>query len=156
MELTGTSAEGKSRRKWFREFLASHKLLQRIQLHSRYESRLTSSVNSPPKSRGFLADDKLKLRDYLSFSNINMPTVNEFSPFVIPVTTTSIGRISGYIAMVSLNYLLLSIVVVVFYKSLIFCSLKLCSRTSHQVHLEHMIWLLIKSFSVSSVALLQS
>lgn len=123
MELTGTSAEGKSRRKRFREFLASHKLLQRIQLQSRYESRLTSSVNSPPKSRGFLADDKLKLRDYLSFSNINMPTVNEFSPFVIPVTTTSIGRISGYIAMVSLNYLLLSFVVIVFYKFLIFCSL---------------------------------
>ncbi|KAK1738473.1 multidrug and toxic compound extrusion (MATE) family protein [Skeletonema marinoi] len=56
-------------------------------------------VKSSPKSRGFLADGKLTLRDYLSVSKIDVPTAKEFAPFVIPVTTTSIGRISGYIAM---------------------------------------------------------
>ena len=60
-----------------------------------------AAVKSSPKSRGFLANGKLRLRDYLSVSKIDVPTAKEFSPFVIPVTTTSIGRISGYIAMVS-------------------------------------------------------
>jgi len=104
MELTGTSAEGTSRRKRFRSFLGSKKLLKSIRLQSRYESlrakkNRPSKVKSPPKSRGFLADGKLNLRDYLSLSKIDRPTAKEFAPFVIPVTTTSIGRISGYIAM---------------------------------------------------------
>ena len=104
MELTGTSAEGTSRRKRFRSFLGSKKLLKSIRLQSRYESlrakkNRPSKVKSPPKSRGFLADGKLNLRDYLSVSKIDRPTAKEFAPFVIPVTTTSIGRISGYIAM---------------------------------------------------------
>eukprot|EP00984_Skeletonema_dohrnii_P018380 scaffold8562_cov102-Skeletonema_dohrnii-CCMP3373.AAC.7 len=104
MELTGTSAEGKSRRKQFRAFLGSKNLLKGIRLQSSYESlRLKkdrpASVKSLPKSRGFLADGKLTLRDYLSVSKIDAPTAKEFAPFVIPVTTTSIGRISGYIAM---------------------------------------------------------
>eukprot|EP00986_Skeletonema_menzelii_P006306 scaffold2381_cov143-Skeletonema_menzelii.AAC.1 len=104
MELTGTSAEGTSRRKRFRSFLGSKKLLKSIRLQSRYESlrakkNRPSEVKSPPKSRGFLADGKLNLRDYLSLSKIDRPTAKEFLPFVIPVTTTSIGRISGYIAM---------------------------------------------------------
>eukprot|EP00985_Skeletonema_marinoi_P011396 scaffold5417_cov136-Skeletonema_marinoi.AAC.2 len=104
MELTGTSAEGKSRRKQFRAFLGSKNLLKGIRLQSSYESlRLKKDrparVKSSPKTRGFLADGKLTLRDYLSVSKIDVPTAKEFAPFVIPVTTTSIGRISGYIAM---------------------------------------------------------
>jgi len=80
MELTGTSAEGKPRRKQFREFLASHKLLKGIRRQSSFESLLTANeeqpaaVKSSPKSRGFLADGKLKLREYLSASNIDVPT----------------------------------------------------------------------------------
>jgi len=103
MELTGTSAEGTSRRKRFRSFLGSKKLLKGIRLRSFHESTSNEyhsvAVKSPPKSRGFLADGKLNLRDYLSLSKIDRPTAKEFAPFVIPVTTTSIGRISGYIAM---------------------------------------------------------
>ena len=105
MELTGTSAEGKSRRKQFRAFLGSKNLLTGIRQQSQHESLsspATASAKSWPKSRSFLANGKLKLRDYLSVSKIDVPTAKEFSPFVIPVTTTSIGRISGYIAMVSL------------------------------------------------------
>mmetsp|Transcript_11754 Transcript_11754/g.18097 ORF Transcript_11754/g.18097 Transcript_11754/m.18097 type:complete len:847 (+) Transcript_11754:169-2709(+) len=105
MELTGTSAEGKSRRKQFRAFLGSKNLLKGIRLQSSYESlhsakeEQPASVKSSPKTRGFLADGKLTFRDYLSISKIDVPTAKEFAPFVIPVTTTSIGRISGYIAM---------------------------------------------------------
>eukprot|EP00984_Skeletonema_dohrnii_P005891 scaffold2086_cov107-Skeletonema_dohrnii-CCMP3373.AAC.2 len=105
MELTGTSAEGKSRRKQFRAFLGSKNLLKGIRLQSSYESLHSAKedrpaiVKSSPKTRGFLADGKLTLRDYLSVSKIDAPTAKEFAPFVIPVTTTSIGRISGYIAM---------------------------------------------------------
>mmetsp|Transcript_32284 Transcript_32284/g.65685 ORF Transcript_32284/g.65685 Transcript_32284/m.65685 type:complete len:866 (+) Transcript_32284:210-2807(+) len=105
MELTGTSAEGKSRRKQFRAFLGSKNLLKGIRLQSSYESLHSAKeeqparVKSSPKTRGFLADGKLTFRDYLSISKIDVPTAKEFAPFVIPVTTTSIGRISGYIAM---------------------------------------------------------
>jgi hypothetical protein len=108
MELTGTSAEGKPRRKEFREFLASRNLLKRLRLQASYESLKRAkeerriAFKPVPKSRGFLADGKLNLRDYFSASKIDVPTAKEFSPFVIPVTTTSIGRISGYIAMVSM------------------------------------------------------
>ena len=53
----------------------------------------------PPKMRGFLFD-KISLRSYLSFSNLNKSVAKKFMPFIIPVTTTSIGRrVSGYIAM---------------------------------------------------------
>ncbi len=108
MELTGTSAEGRSRRKEFREFLASRNLLKGLRLQSSYEAlkrakeERRTAFKPVPKSRGFLADGKLNLRDYFSLSKIDVPTAKEFSPFVIPVTTTSIGRISGYIAMVSM------------------------------------------------------
>ncbi|KAL7449294.1 hypothetical protein ACHAWC_001370, partial [Mediolabrus comicus] len=91
MELTGTSAEGKPRRKEFREFLASRNLLKRLRLQASYESLKRAkeerriAFKPVPKSRGFLADGKLNLRDYFSVSKIDVPTAKEFSPFVIPV-----------------------------------------------------------------------
>jgi len=129
MELTGTSKAGQSRRKEFRKFLSSSKLSRKVRLASaRYEALNTQdappmtkdSTNSAkenvirpvvqdkkkrkhPITRGFLADGdgKLTLRKYLSFSkaNFNRAKAKEFLPFVVPVTTTSLGRISGYIAM---------------------------------------------------------
>eukprot|EP00577_Skeletonema_sp_RCC1716_P031837 CAMPEP_0113399856 /NCGR_PEP_ID=MMETSP0013_2-20120614/15781_1 /TAXON_ID=2843 ORGANISM="Skeletonema costatum, Strain 1716" /NCGR_SAMPLE_ID=MMETSP0013_2 /ASSEMBLY_ACC=CAM_ASM_000158 /LENGTH=87 /DNA_ID=CAMNT_0000284823 /DNA_START=8 /DNA_END=268 /DNA_ORIENTATION=+ /assembly_acc=CAM_ASM_000158 len=87
MELTGTSAEGKSRRKQFRAFLGSKNLLKGIRLQSSYESlhsakeEQPASVKSSPKTRGFLADGKLTFRDYLSISKIDVPTAKEFAPF---------------------------------------------------------------------------
>lgn len=116
MELTGTSEKGRSRREDFLEFLSSSKLSQRNRITSKFKSlkkhqapisakSVASSNNiirpkrQSPKSRGFLSDGKLTLRNYLSPSNLNKATAQKFTPFVIPVTTTSIGRISGYIAM---------------------------------------------------------
>eukprot|EP00578_Thalassiosira_sp_NH16_P011957 CAMPEP_0181109278 /NCGR_PEP_ID=MMETSP1071-20121207/18091_1 /TAXON_ID=35127 /ORGANISM="Thalassiosira sp., Strain NH16" /LENGTH=811 /DNA_ID=CAMNT_0023192963 /DNA_START=107 /DNA_END=2542 /DNA_ORIENTATION=+ len=115
MELTGASKGGKSRRKQFHKLLTSSKLSRRIRTRSSFESvkKYQSSVTKPsqaatiagsddgkkhekerPVTRGFLADDKVTKKNYISLSNIKA-----FLPFVIPVTTTSIGRISGYIAM---------------------------------------------------------
>jgi Na+-driven multidrug efflux pump len=50
-------------------------------------------------TRGFLSDSGLTLRSYLSPKNLDASKAWEFLPFVVPVTTTSVGRISGYIAM---------------------------------------------------------
>ncbi|KAL7537226.1 hypothetical protein ACHAXR_007674 [Thalassiosira sp. AJA248-18] len=119
MELTGTSKAGRSRRKEFLKFLTSSKLSRKIRLAGRQHPSVmtvdTTTTNEnkdvirpiekkqkqPPKTRGFLADRKLSLRKYLSFSteNFNLNKAKEFLPFVIPVSTTSVGRISGYIAM---------------------------------------------------------
>jgi len=159
MELTGTSAEGQPRRNRFREFLTSNDILKGIR-QSRFEFLIRSrekrpaAVKSSPKSRGFLADGKLKFREYLSFSNTDVPTAKEFLPFVIPVTTTSIGRISGYIAMVSIRICELCgacCIVFSLYSLTFLLSFKLHSHTSHQAHLENLIWLHIKLCSVSSV-----
>jgi len=61
--------------------------------------RKQQSTKSQPKIRGFLSNSKLTLNNYLSFSDLNKSKAREFLPFVVPVTTTSLGRISGYIAM---------------------------------------------------------
>jgi Na+-driven multidrug efflux pump len=59
----------------------------------------TTTRTSTTSTRGFLSDSKLTLRSFLSLKNMNTSKVHEFLPFVIPVTTTSVSRISGYIAM---------------------------------------------------------
>jgi len=116
MELTGTSKAGRSRRKEFRKFLASSKLSRRIRLGTSASEPSTMPISTEtkdiirpvkkskkqqPKTRGFLSDGKLTLSNYFSFSkdNFNLSKAKEFLPFVVPVTTTSVGRISGYIAM---------------------------------------------------------
>jgi len=112
MELTGTTKEGRSRRKEFRQFLSSSKLSKRIRRASskfKYlenpesvalpESNTDNKVKKqPPKMCGFLCD-KISLRSYLSISTVNKSVAKRFLPFIIPVTTTSIGRVSGYLAM---------------------------------------------------------
>jgi len=125
MELTGNSQAGRSRRKEFGNFLASSKLSKRIRRTSSRSSsdnlrstthdsstdsttqssirpeRQPSPPTSSPPTKGFLSNGKLTLRKYLSFSNrhFDRTKAREFLPFVVPVTTTSVGRISGYIAM---------------------------------------------------------
>jgi Na+-driven multidrug efflux pump len=56
--------------------------------------RKTSTI-----TRGFLSNSKLTLRSFLSPKRLDRSKAREFLPFVVPVTTTSLGRISGYIAM---------------------------------------------------------
>jgi len=102
MELTGDSKEGHSRRKQFRKFLTSSKLSKKMRATPSSSSSFLDKPKTkaaPPKSRGFLSNGKLTLSSFFKLSNLDIPTAKEFLPFVIPVTTTSIGRISGYIAM---------------------------------------------------------
>ena len=62
-------------------------------------SRKEQKKKQQPKTRGFLSNSNLSLRSYLSLSNLNTFKARQFLPFLVPVTTTSVGRISGYIAM---------------------------------------------------------
>ena len=103
LELTTKSEEGKSRRKRFRRSVRAINK-GRISLSS-WTDRLNkkkdrfsakpSSVSSPP-SRGVLAN-QFRLLDLFKLPPLAI--AKEFWPFVIPVTTTAIGRISGYLAM---------------------------------------------------------
>ncbi|KAL7551883.1 hypothetical protein ACHAWF_016121 [Thalassiosira exigua] len=63
--------------------------------------RQRTPTKPPRETRGFLSDSGLTLRRYLSFSrrDFDRSKAREFLPFVVPVTTTSVGRISGWIAM---------------------------------------------------------
>jgi len=55
-------------------------------------SKKQNQKKAQPKTRGFLSSSGLSLRSYLSLSNLNKSKATQFLPFVIPVTTTSIGR----------------------------------------------------------------
>jgi Na+-driven multidrug efflux pump len=100
LELTGDSDDGKSRRKQFKQ--AVRKLTG--QFDKTTSSRPTAV--SPPKdikkkdeffsTRGFLAG-KIRKRELLQFPPIK--EAKEFWPYVLPVTTTSVGRVSAYVAM---------------------------------------------------------
>jgi len=57
-----------------------------------------TTKQSSPKSRGFL-HGHFKASDLFRWSRIDKRIAREFQPFVIPVTISSVGRISGYIAM---------------------------------------------------------
>jgi Na+-driven multidrug efflux pump len=56
----------------------------------------SAMTNKNISARGFL-EGKLRKRDLIAFPN--QDTLKQFAPYVIPVTTTVIGRLSGYIAM---------------------------------------------------------
>ena len=121
MELTGTSKAGKSRRKEFRNFLASSKLARKVRRASAActTSRRDDAIEgvggggstaggneetqprrkSPPKTRGLLSRSRLDLRTFLSPLALDRTEAREFPPFVVPVTITSVSRISGYVAM---------------------------------------------------------
>ena len=116
MELTGTTKEGSSRRKEFKDFLSSSKLSRRIRRASSKFKYLENpesvalpesntddnKVKQPPKMQGFLFD-KISLRSYLSLSNLNKSVAKKFMPFIIPVTTTRKVRV----CIVSLTFICL-------------------------------------------------
>ena len=109
MELTTKSEEGKTRRRSFRRTIKSVNK-GRLSLSKNWTDRRngnnnkrkkndttrSSTPSGPPPSRGVLAN-RFRTIDLLKLPPL--ATAREFWPFVIPVTTTAIGRISGYIAM---------------------------------------------------------
>jgi len=106
LELTTKSEEGKSRRRRFRRTVRA---INRGRLNlSSWTDRLnkkrndakssrSSSGSSAPASRGVLANNQFRALDLFKLPPLAI--AKEFWPFVIPVTTTAIGRISGYLAM---------------------------------------------------------
>ena len=61
------------------------------------EADTTIIKNSSLPTRGFL-HGKLMYRDLIRFPK-SIGIVKKFLPYVVPVTTTAIGRVSGYVAM---------------------------------------------------------
>lgn len=107
LELTGDSkSAGASRRERFHESLASFKMpsiseaVGRSRLSSILKPFSSSKAKQPKEEsttvRGFL-DGKFSPRDLLKFPT--KTTVEEFKEYIMPVTTTQVGRVSGYVAM---------------------------------------------------------
>mmetsp|Transcript_693 Transcript_693/g.1097 ORF Transcript_693/g.1097 Transcript_693/m.1097 type:complete len:702 (-) Transcript_693:341-2446(-) len=112
LELTGKSNEGKPRRRRFRKTLqglinsqsevggqedvASTSTKPRPFLNFKRKSDKTVTQQEYFSSRGFLSGEMRK-RDLLKFPPLE--DAKEFWPYVLPVTTTSVGRVSAYVAM---------------------------------------------------------
>lgn len=127
MELTGTSSAGRTRRGRFRDLLASYGSSKRTRNDGGGVTTLNEFASSdiegdrgndiirptarkevkarreelPPNTRGFLSGSNVTPLNFFSFSKSNFDSskASEFLPFVVPVTTTSLGRISGWVAM---------------------------------------------------------
>jgi len=109
MELTGpSSSKGSSRRKNFSQSLRSfgNWSSKKVNgagkpLFSRrskaVKKKVTKEEDEPYFStRGFLSG-RFKKRNLFTFPPKDV--TNEFAPYVFPVTVTSVGRVSGYVAM---------------------------------------------------------
>mmetsp|Transcript_36250 Transcript_36250/g.66922 ORF Transcript_36250/g.66922 Transcript_36250/m.66922 type:complete len:361 (+) Transcript_36250:1389-2471(+) len=100
LELTGNSAAGASRRKRFRESLKTmaSSSSKRSPLFSKKirEEKKESRKAHVFSTRGFL-HGRFRKRDLLGLPD--KETAAKFWPYVIPVTTTSVGRVSSYVAM---------------------------------------------------------
>lgn len=107
LELTGKSNEGKPRRKQFRKTLRElSDPVEDVQettetpkprRFSRFFKKKSSVTPLQSFStRGFIAGHMRK-RDLLHFPPLE--DAKEFWPYVVPVTTTSVGRVSAYVAM---------------------------------------------------------
>ena len=106
LEITSKSKveEGKGRRQSLRNVMESIKLKGRSSRRSNdVRTTATESKNksSSKKSESFSARGFLNNRFHPKdlFKLPNKETRTEFSPYVLPVTSTQVGRISGYVAM---------------------------------------------------------
>jgi Na+-driven multidrug efflux pump len=105
LEITSKSKveEGKGRRQSLRNVMDSIKLKGRSSGRSNGLRTTTESKNtaSSKKSESFSARGFLNNRFHPKdlFKLPNKETRKEFSPYVLPVTSTQVGRISGYVAM---------------------------------------------------------
>lgn len=111
LELTGKSDEGKPRRKNFRKALKALSFQTKSENSStessawrsvqplkyfleRKEKKKNEKSETSFSTRGFLSG-KFRTRNLLHFPK----DAKEFWPYFIPVTTTSVGRVSTYVAM---------------------------------------------------------
>ena len=109
LELTTGSEEGRPRRRRFRRTVRdmlskkdgrlsgwTERLNKKKKVDAGISNKGSRSPSSAPPSRGVLAN---QFRSLDLFRLPPLAVAKEFWPFVIPVTTTAIGRISGYLAM---------------------------------------------------------
>lgn len=97
LDLTGESKRGKGRRLRLKKALKSFAKKSPGYIPARNLKRaLEAKKENSISSRGLLAG-KFKAVDLFKLPNSKQ--AKEFSPFVIPVTTTQIGRVSSYLAM---------------------------------------------------------
>jgi len=107
LEMTGepSTDEGQRRQQGFQESLEQFAVKTHIRRPrlSKLLSKLRpkKSASSKPSSesfsvRGFL-QNKFTVRDLLKPPS--KQTRSEFAPYLVPVTTTQVGRVSGYVAM---------------------------------------------------------
>lgn len=118
LELTGKSKEGKPRRKQFQKSLQNltdtdnHEVIKddvegktiikkfrsiaNVFNKKKVDPASNSKFEESFSTRGFLAG-KMRKRDLLQFPPLE--DAKEFWPYVVPVTTTSVGRVSAYVAM---------------------------------------------------------
>jgi Na+-driven multidrug efflux pump len=97
LELTGThESAGVRRRRRFRKAIQSFRF-KSFEEVKREEIVVEQSPNDKLVTvRGFL-EGKFDLTKLVRFPDRD--TINDFKPYVFPVTTTQVGRVSGYIAM---------------------------------------------------------
>lgn len=111
-ELMGKpSSKGKSRREQFRDDLRSFgksrlsmtdALTRRVSSVTKKFAPKPTETAKPDKkeksfsTRGFL-EGKFRGRDF--FKPPTRESLSEFAPYVLPVTSTQVGRVSGYVAM---------------------------------------------------------
>jgi Na+-driven multidrug efflux pump len=98
LELTGPSLPNKSRLKRFKDAVQSVKAtsLGRFASERSISSLFARQKRASFSVRGFL-HGSLRKRDLVQFPS--RETLDDFAPYVIPVTTTMIGRLSAYVAM---------------------------------------------------------
>jgi len=109
LDITGepSTDEGQRRQQGFQESLEQFSLRTRMKrprlskLISKLRPKKPSSNKTPSSSdsfsvRGFL-QNKFAIKDLLKPPSKDTRT--EFAPYLVPVTTTQVGRVSGYVAM---------------------------------------------------------
>ena len=112
MEMTSSKSEGETRRKKLQDSLSSFSVrggkteskrmkLPKMPWRRRQQAAKTNATEPAKKEksfsvRGFL-EGKFSGVDLVKFPN--KETRKDFAPFMLPVTTTQVGRVSGYIAM---------------------------------------------------------
>ena len=114
LELTGESSEGQSRRRKFRRNLQKLSCMDGQDVEAdvdvsqakprpfsnffkkRKNRANSTNDNESFSTRGFLSG-KIRNRDLFKFPPLQ--DAKKFWPYVIPVTTTSVGRVSAYVAM---------------------------------------------------------
>lgn len=106
MELTGNAeSEGEPRRRKFsadlRRMAKKHVAARKLSSMKKRFGTTDKQKTDQPKSesfsaRGFLAG-KFRASDYLSLPS--KEDMSAFVPYIVPVTTTQVGRVSSYVAM---------------------------------------------------------